>query len=271
MKKYIIISTITLLFSCQKKQKTADKPLPTSVSEVSQNKKTSSPFTQKIEEIHKKEAYLNHKAVSFDIDIKFGGKDYLTGTLTQLTDGTKIRLDNKNNTKVIYNSEEVFICPKNAEIGGSRFDIFTWSYFFNLPYKLNDPGTIWSSPLKRPLNGSLHQTEKLSFTPGTGDAPDDWYVVYKNQIDHTLAGTAYIVSFGKDLATAEKEPHAIKYNNYQNVDGIPISKKWTFHNWNDKEGYGDQIGEVTISNVKFLNAENSLFAKPEDSKVVPAP
>ncbi|WP_010181141.1 DUF6503 family protein [Aquimarina agarilytica] len=270
MKKHLIISAVTMLFSCQKQQKKHITPTESTIEIVKEVKKIS-PFTQKIELTHKKEAYLNHKAISFDINVKFGGKDYLSGTLTQLTNGTKIRLDNKNTTKVIYNGDDVFICPKTAEIGGSRFDIFTWSYFFNLPYKLNDPGTIWSTPTKKPLNGSLHQTEKLSFETGIGDAPDDWYIVYKNAIDNTLAGAAYIVSFGKDLAAAEKEPHSIKFNNYQNVDGIPISKKWTFHNWNEKDGYGDQIGEATISNVKFLDVDNALFAKPEDSKPVLAP
>ncbi|WP_010521979.1 hypothetical protein [Aquimarina agarivorans] len=272
MKQIIIISAFALILSCNKKEKFNKATEPPSETTLStENKPKISPFTQKIERTHKKTAYLNKEAISFDIDVKFGGKDYLNGTFTMLTDGTKIRLDSKDNTKVIYNGNEVFMSPKTAEIGGARFDIFTWSYFFNLPYKLNDPGTKWSSPKQRPLNGSMHHTEKLSFESGIGDAPDDWYVVYKNAIDNTLAGAAYIVSFGKDLAAAEKEPHAVKYNNYQNVDGIPVSKQWTFHNWNEKDGYGNQIGEVTINNVKFLNPEDNLFSKTEDSKAVPAP
>ena len=271
MKRFFILSIFTLgLLSCKEQPKNNEvSETKTEIPVVEEKKGT--PFTQKIEAAHNKEAYKDKEAVTFNLDIIFGGKPAFKGKVTQLADGSKIRIDNPDGSKVIYDNEDVFICPKDANNERARFNIFTWSYFFSLPYKLNDPGTFWEAPVEKEIDGKPTQTAKLSFEEGTGDAPDDWYVVYQNPENSSLAGAAYIVSYGKTQSEAEKEPHAIKYHNYQKVDEVPIATKWTFHNWSDESGFGDEIGEATLSNIEFLNVSEALFNRPENSKIVPAP
>jgi hypothetical protein len=46
-------------------------------------------------------------------------------------------------------------------------------------------------------------TEKLTFKSGTGDAPDDWYVVYADKKTNLLE-TAYIVTLKAGKEEAEK-------------------------------------------------------------------
>lgn len=98
-------------------------------------------YIKNIETAHKKDAFLNHKVVSFYANISFGGKQHLEGKITMLTNSTKIRIDKKDNSKLIYTGEKVFLCPEDAKEAGARFDMFTWTYFFGFPYKLSDPGT----------------------------------------------------------------------------------------------------------------------------------
>lgn len=227
-------------------------------------------FIGSIEKAHKKSDFLKHKAISFNINIIFGGKEHLDGKITMLTNSTKIRIDKKDETKLIYNGEKVFLCPEDATAGGARFDMFTWTYFFGLPYKLNDPGTQWDLKNDLPLDGVDHHTAKLTFKPGTGDAPKDWYVIYTDTEKNTLKAAAYIVTFGSgdDISKAEEDPHAIQYKNFEMVEGIPFATYWEFYGWQEDKGMTQKLGEATITDITFLEDEGAIFETPDNSKEI---
>jgi hypothetical protein len=225
-------------------------------------------FAKGIESAHNKTDWDNKRAVSFDISLSFGGQERLNAKVTSLTNSSKIRIDKKNDTQLIYDGNKVYLCPANAEAKGARFDMFTWQYFFSIPFKLTDPGTKWEALESVELNGNPYDLGKLSFEKNIGDAPDDWYVVYQERQSGLLHAAAYIVTLGTEQEKAEENPHAIVYSDYKVVSGIPIATKWSFHNWNSTDGFGDQIGEATISNVVFFNADDSLFEEPENTLVI---
>lgn len=219
-------------------------------------------FTSTLEDAHRKEAFLSRKILMYDIDIQFGGKPYFKGKVIQTSGGHKIKIEKVNGETILFDGKEVLASGIAAEkLGRARFDIFTWSYFLGLPYKLNDQGTRWSDFMKNIWGDRQLDTAKLTFEVGIGDTYDDWYVVYQNPTTKMLEGAAYIVSFGKGKEAAEKEPHAIKYNNFINVNGIPISTRWTFHMWSQEKGYGTQIGEVNLNNVLFVDKAD--FSMPK--------
>ncbi|GAA4274402.1 hypothetical protein GCM10022258_36980 [Aquimarina gracilis] len=227
-------------------------------------------YVKSIEQAHKKEAFLKHKAISFNATIFFGGKLHLDGKITMLTNASKIRIDKKDESKLIYNGEKVFLCPKTANDKGARFDMFTWTYFFGMPYKLNDPGTQWELGSNKALDGVDHQTAKLTFEPGTGDAPDDWYVIYTDPNNNSLKAAAYIVTFGSagDTSKAEADPHAIHYKDFTLVDGIPFATKWEFFGWKEDKGMTNKLGEATITDITFLNEEGTIFDTPDNAKEI---
>ncbi|WP_074408193.1 DUF6503 family protein [Aquimarina megaterium] len=223
-----------------------------------------------IEKAHKKADFLTHKAVSFNIVISFGGKLRLDGKITMLTNSTKIRIDKKDESKLIYTGENVFLCPEDANDKGARFDIFTWTYFFAMPYKLNDPGSKLELENMRALNKVDYQTAKLSFEKGIGDSPDDWYIIYTDPKDHTLQATAYIVTFGSkgDITKAESDPHIIQYQDFKTVKGIPFATKWKFYGWTEEKGITNELGEATITDITFLDDEGSIFKTPDNAKEI---
>ena len=52
----------------------------------------------------------------------------------------------------------------------------------------------------------------MTFDRGIGDAPDDWYVVYKDNNSDLLAALVYIVTGGgTSVEVAEEDPHTITY------------------------------------------------------------
>ncbi len=227
-------------------------------------------YIQTVEQAHKKEGFLKHKAISFKINIVFGGKQHLDGKITMLTNSTKIRIDKNDESKLIYDGEKVFLCPVEANDKGARFDMFTWTYFFGLPYKLSDPGTKWEMQQDRNLNDKIHSTAKLTFDDGIGDAPDDWYIIYTDPGSKILQAAAYIVTFGSegDISKAESDPHAIYYKDFIEVDGIPFATKWEFYGWTEEKGITDPLGEATITDITFLENEGILFETPENSKEI---
>jgi len=280
MKRILMILVSIAILSCNQTKKEDIKQPETIVEEVTPVESDggigdgassiSDHLLKSIEKAHKKDRFLSHKAVSFYIKVLFNGKEYLDGKITMLTNSSKIRIDKKDDSKLIYDGENVYLCPADANDQRARFDIFTWTYFFGLPYKLSDPGTKWEMQDDRMLNAIPHSTAKLTFEAGTGDAPDDWYVIYADSATKSLKAASYIVTFGNDgdLTKAEADPHAIQYKDFIQIDQIPFATKWEFYGWTSEKGMTDKLGEATITDITFLEDEQKLFDDPENSKII---
>jgi hypothetical protein len=273
MKKLILAFSILSIISCkQAEEKSEASPQPIET-EPNQGIGDGAPalevsFAQNIENAHNKQDWEKEQAVSFDVDLQFGGKQRLDAKVTTFTNSTRVRLDRKDGSKLIYDGEQVYLCPADANEKGARFDTFTWQYFFAMPFKLTDPGTNWEIINDPKSANQEFNKAKLTFGDNIGDAPDDWYVVYQEPKSGLLHAAAYIVTYGTAQEKAEENPHAIVYHDYKVIKGIPVATRWTFHNWGENEGIQDQIGEATISNIVFFNAKKDLFEKPENSKVI---
>ncbi len=269
MNKLSLLIVFLIIASC--KNNTSEEKIPVEPNSGIGNGATPPPvlsFSENIEEAHNKTAFMNKEAVSFDINLSFGGKPRLQGKVSMTTNSTRVRLDKADGTTIFYDGDMVAMTPDTASIKGTRFDIFTWQYFFAMPFKLTDPGTVWEKQKDRKIDSISYQTAKLSFQSDIGDSPDDWYIVYKDNKTNRLKAAAYIVTFSKEKDKAEEDPHAIVYANYQTIDNIPFATSWTFHNWNYESGLGEQLGKASITNIKFFDPEESYFNAPGNAKKV---
>lgn len=221
-------------------------------------------FAENVESAHKKDAFLAETAVQFDLFLRFNEKTRLDGTLTLLTNSTKGKIEEKNGSVLYYDNETVYVAPDSSLNASSiRFKAYTWSYFFLLPYKLTDDGTKWEDYPKKAIADEVFNAEKLTFESGTGDAPDDWYILYQDQKSELLKYAAYIVTANKTVAEAEEDPHAIAYSNYEDIDGVPIATEWTFHGWDlAKNRPTELLGTAFISNIKFVDTADAFFNPP---------
>ncbi|GAA4319172.1 hypothetical protein GCM10023115_45450 [Pontixanthobacter gangjinensis] len=269
MKKLSFLFAFLLIISC--KQNTSEEQIPVEpdngIGDGATPPKVFS-FSENIEEAHNKAAFMNQPAVAFDINLKFGGQTRLEGRVTMTTNSTKVRVDKADGSSIIYDGEKVFMSPDTSEAKGARFDIFTWQYFFAMPFKLTDPGTVWEEQQPKMLDSISYDTAKLSFKSNIGDSPDDWYVVYKDQETNRLKAAAYIVTFSKEKEKAEEDPHAIVYSDFKSVENVDIATKWSFHNWNSEDGFGEKLGEATISNIRFFDPKKDYFKAPEKAQEV---
>ncbi len=163
--------------------------------------------------------------------------------------------------------------PASAATPRARFHALTWAYFLALPYKLDDPGTVLEELGEGRMGDRQYPIAQLSFAPGVGDAPDDWYVLYRDPSTSRLEAAAYIVTYGQDpSAVTAKDAHAIRYEDFEDVEGVPVARHWTFHNWSRAEGPGEPlIGEARLARVRFVDAPAGAFVAPEGAAEIPLP
>lgn len=229
-------------------------------------------FSETVEEAHGGEDWNAQEAVAADIRVEFGGQLMIDGRMVSDTPVGKTRFELKDGTVLVFDGKDAWTSPADSTFQGARFHVLTWPYFLAAPMKLDDPGTTLKALGKKPFQGDRSlEAAHLSFGEGVGDSPEDWYVVYREN-SGALAGMAYIVTFGKSTAEAEKEPHAVTYHDHVEVDGVQLSTRWQFWNWNEKEGViGEPIGNVTLSNVEFVKPDGSTFTRPKNARSEAAP
>jgi hypothetical protein len=223
-------------------------------------------FAERVEKAHLAKEFSSKEAIQFDLKLEFGGTERMNAKFTLLTNSSKGVIEYTNGAKIVIDKDKVFYDSTIPNEEAVRFDAYTWSYFFLFPYKLTDPGTIWTAYDNKEKDSNKFLTEKLTFTSGTGDAPDDWYVVYADATTNLIDKAAYIVTVKSGKAEAEKNPHAIQYLDYTPINGIPVATKWIFWGWQEGKGLTDEIGHATLSNIKFVAVDADYFNAGADFK-----
>ncbi len=247
--RFILLITLSLLcFGCNMKQEDA-----------------TTQAIKKVEKAHGLEKWWKTKALQFDIQVTFGGEVKVDGQFTFETNAGRVHTKLKNGTLAVFDGKKAWV--SNLEkFPGARFHLLTWPWFISTPMKLRGGGAYLSPINEQELQNKKYLVSKQTFAKGTGDTPDDWYLIYIDPQTNLVYASAYIVTYGKDIGTAEKTPKIVTFHDYVDLDGTKISTKWLFHKWSEKEGIlGSPVGEVVVSNLKFVDVSDELFAKPEQA------
>ncbi len=227
---------------------------------------------RRIEAAHGLDAWADKPAVACDLTIRFGGGVMLSGSMLYDPAGGRSRMELDGGEVLVFDGHRAWISPSSAEVPMARFHLLTWPYFMAAPFKLHDPGTHLTPLGRQPLGGERHVTVRLTFDAGIGDSPDDWYVVYEDPETSRLAAVAYIVTYGTSVAEAEKEPHVLVYEDFETIDGVVLSSTWTMYNWSLAQGiHGEPLGDVALTNIRFVEPGASDFVRPADAREAPMP
>lgn len=225
-------------------------------------------FIESIERATGKSAYLKREAVALDLNLQFGGKDRVVGTMIFETNGDRSRIDFSDGTIMLFDGKDAMISPENHPAPKPRFELLTWPYFVELPFKLNDPGTFLEIESSRTTDGREMPTARLRFAEDIGDTPDDWYLLYKDPTTDLLDTVGYIVTYGRSAAEGEKKPHSIVYSKYVPVQGVQFATDWKFYNWSAERGIsGEPIGRATLSDIRFVKLTAETFRRPDSYRI----
>lgn len=234
------------------------------------------PFAAAVEAAHGAEAWRSHQAFAADTVLFYGGQQVFEGTITFTPDAARTRTERAaDGALLVFDGATAWVSPADAEWPMARFHALTWPYFAAAPFKLADPGSHLEPLGERDLLGTPHEAARLTFDPGVGDSPDDWYVLYRDPATDRLAAMAYVVTYGRTAEEAEQEPHAIVYGEFVDVEGVQVPTVWQLYNWSEEESVdGDPLGRLELSNLRFVEPGPGTFTAPEGAReegLPPAP
>ncbi len=211
-----------------------------------------------LEFAHEKDNVFKNDMICFNLDMTFGKSKSLMKVFTT-PNSSAIRVDKQNGISTIMIDGNIYTNAVKSEWENEKFGLYTYHYFFMAPYKFSDPGTVWEKKSPMKIQGESTNRAKLTFEDGTGDSPNDWYMVHSNPESNLVEHIGYIVTGGgTSIEEAEKHAHAISYLDYKQVGGVPMSARWIFSDYNQDTGLGEQVGEGILRNIDFMDINNQF-------------
>jgi hypothetical protein len=150
-----------------------------------------------------------------------------------------------------------------------RFWSLTPYYFVATPFVLADSGVILELEGEAEWNGRSYDLVRATFAPGTGDAPDDFYVVYVDRETDRVGALRYVVSYPGFFPDGGHSPEKLMtYEDYAEVDGVLLAQRSRFYAW-DGSRTGELVTEVTVRELAFQpETPSATFEVPAEATVL---
>ncbi|MEX0315289.1 MAG: DUF6503 family protein [Allomuricauda sp.] len=122
-------------------------------------------------------------------------------------------------------------------------------FWFVMPYKLNDSGTITTYQGQEEYNGTTYDKLHVTYDPAvTGKEQNDIYILYVNPKTRLIDRFYFSLPF-----LGVNEPVIIANYEYEDIDGQLVSSKRTYF-LPSEQGYSEDPSIVqTLTNIKFGN------------------
>lgn len=166
-----------------------------------------------------------------------------------------------------WDGSQAWILPPDGNAGTNvRFWSLTPFYFVGVPFVLADQGVVLEQMGEVEFEGVNYQTVKASFEPGTGDAPDDFYVVYIHPETRRVGGVRYVVSYPGFFPDGGHTPEKwMSYDGAQTVDGIVFPESFRTFAW-DGKAHGELATNTTMTEVSWVR--EASFEVPAGAKIL---
>ncbi|WP_394748202.1 hypothetical protein [Spongiimicrobium salis] len=152
----------------------------------------------------------------------------------------------------------------------TRFWSLTPYFFMAQPFVLDGQGTNLELLPQENYKDTTYDVIRVTFDAGTGDAPDDYYVLYFNAENHQLGVIRYVVSYPKYFKKGEHTPEKfMELYGQQTVNGIVLPERYQTHWLVSNNQPGEYITDIRLSNVSFVpELEDHYFTVPEGAEVL---
>ncbi len=144
-----------------------------------------------------------------------------------------------------------------------RFFALLSYYFMNLPWLAADPGVNLSEPGTGMLwdDPTEYITVKMTFGPGVGDTPEDYYILHIDPDSYRLRAAELTVTYAAVLPPGvDVMTEIIVYEEFATVDGLTVPMKSSIY------------GKDGSSLASFPELRDWSFSKPfDESRMVMPP
>lgn len=149
-----------------------------------------------------------------------------------------------------------------------RFWATTPYYFVGIPFVLADPGVRFAQLKDGSLDGETYHIVKATFEAGTGDSPDDYYVLYIHPRTFRVGAIRYIVAYPGMFEPGQHSPEKLmRYDDQRQVDGLWFAHRLDTYRWGP-DGIGEKVTEISVSEVGLgAPIPGRAFEPPVDAHV----
>lgn len=152
----------------------------------------------------------------------------------------------------------------------TKFWALTPIYFLGQPFILDGQGVNLELLPQKVYKEKNNDVVKVTFDAGTGDAPDDYYILYFDADSHQLSVIRYIVSYPAYFKDGGHLPEKfMDLSEYKTVDGITFPTLYKTHWLLENQVPGEYITKIEVSDIEFTNnLEDNFFNAPEGAKIL---
>lgn len=182
---------------------------------------------------------------------------------TELGDGADATLGWDGAVSWITPSPDAF--PSSA-----RFWATTPYYFVGIPFVLADPGAQVAALPDADHDGRPHHVLKVTYAAGTGDSPDDYYVVLVDADTRRVSAIRYVVAYPTRFKAGEHSPEKLmRYEGLTRVDGLLLPTALPTFAWDPATGtVGDKVTDITVRVAGLGDPLPAATFAPPDGAVV---
>lgn len=175
-------------------------------------------------------------------------------------------------TEFGWDGEQAWVYPADAELElNPRFWALTPYYFVAMPFVLADAGVQLESLDDAELRGETYDIVKVTFAEGTGDAPDDYYIVYFDKKTSEVAALRYVVSYPGFFPEGGHTPEKLMvYEGGISLDGITLAQNYPTYKWDAQTGVpGEKVTAIEMSALDFRpGLAKTFFEAPEGARMI---
>ncbi|MGB3545010.1 MAG: hypothetical protein WBA11_18975 [Rubrivirga sp.] len=166
-----------------------------------------------------------------------------------------------------WTGTDAWVRPADAELPtDARFWSLTPYYFVSIPFVFADPGVVLEAAPADSVEGRPVDVVRVTFEPGTGDAPDDYYDLLVNADTRRVEGVRYVVSYAPFNPDGGHTPETLMiYDGDQTVGGITMQQG--FRSFDSATGTPKARG--TLADLEAApDTPSNAFEMPSGGEVV---
>ncbi|SDM22099.1 hypothetical protein [Kriegella aquimaris] len=152
----------------------------------------------------------------------------------------------------------------------TKFWALTPIYLFAHPFVLDGEGVNLELLPQATYIAKTNDVIKVTFDAGTGDAPDDYYILHFDTDTHLMTAIRYIVSYPAYFKDGGHNPEKfMEVGELVNVDGLLLPSELKTH-WTVENGQpGEYITKIEVTDLHFEKTlESDFFDVPEGAKIL---
>lgn len=151
----------------------------------------------------------------------------------------------------------------------TKFWAMTPLYLMGFPFVLDGEGVNFEKLPSFMYKGKANDVVKVTFAPGTGDAPDDYYILHFDAETHLLVATRYIVSYPEYFKDGGHAPEKfMEVGPLENVEGV-LLPTWLKTHWTVDGLPGEHITTIEISRLEFKdNLPKDYYKMPNGAEIL---